>query len=194
MHANTPSDWNPQQDLQAQDRCHRIGQTRPVVIYRLATKGTVEEDLLSSAEAKRRLEKLVIRKGTLKTMGKAPGEGLTDFDKEALRALLLKDGEVYRYSGDQEILSDADIATLLDRYVELISRSLVSFTADGGTDGLSGVILPTSRPRGEMATRTSSPSSRRGRTASRRRRRARLLHTGGVFAPLRELDGVSWGF
>ena len=87
-----------------------------MIIYRLATKGTVEEDLLSSAEAKRRLEKLVIRKGTLKTMGKKLGEELTDVDKEALRALLLKDGEVYRYSGSQEILSDADITTLMDRY------------------------------------------------------------------------------
>lgn len=87
----------------------------------------MEEDLLSSAEAKRRLEKLVIRKGTLKTMGRTPGEGLTDFDKEALRALLLKDGEVYRYSGDQEILSDADIATLMDRYVSPIPHVLSLF-------------------------------------------------------------------
>lgn len=52
-------------------------------------------------------------------MGKKLGEGLSDLDKEALRALLLKDGEVYKYSGSQEILSDADIETLLDRYAPL---------------------------------------------------------------------------
>lgn len=114
------SDWNPQQDLQAQDRAHRIGQTRPVVVYRLATKGTVEESLLMSADAKRRLEKLVIRKGTYKTLGqkKALQEELDD---ETLRHLLLKDGEVYKFSGGQGILSDKDLEVLCDRYVSLLS-------------------------------------------------------------------------
>jgi len=37
------SDWNPQADLQAQARAHRIGQTQPVTVYRLVTQGTVEE-------------------------------------------------------------------------------------------------------------------------------------------------------
>ena len=41
------SDWNPQADLQAQDRCHRIGQTKPVMVYRLVTKGTIDQVLLS---------------------------------------------------------------------------------------------------------------------------------------------------
>ncbi|MCI07002.1 ATP-dependent DNA helicase DDM1-like, partial [Trifolium medium] len=36
------SDWNPQMDLQAMDRCHRIGQTKPVHVYRLATAQSVE--------------------------------------------------------------------------------------------------------------------------------------------------------
>ncbi|KAF7047586.1 hypothetical protein CFC21_056494 [Triticum aestivum] len=36
------SDWNPQMDLQAMDRCHRIGQTQPVHVYRLATSSSVE--------------------------------------------------------------------------------------------------------------------------------------------------------
>ena len=109
------SDWNPQQDLQAQDRCHRIGQTRPVVVYRLATKGTVEEELLMSADAKRRLEKLVIKKGGFRTMGqKLDGNGA--IDKETLRSLLLKDGEVYRHSGDDQIFTEEDLKVLCDRY------------------------------------------------------------------------------
>src|SRR5204862_5050471 len=62
------SDWNPQQDLQAQDRAHRIGQTNPVIVYRLATKGTVEQTLLEKADGKRRLEKLVIQKGKFKSL------------------------------------------------------------------------------------------------------------------------------
>ncbi|KAI6083799.1 SNF2 family N-terminal domain-containing protein [Hypoxylon rubiginosum] len=108
------SDWNPQQDLQAQDRCHRIGQTRPVVVYRLATKGTVEEDLLMSADAKRRLEKLVIKKGGFKTMGQKLDSNET-IDKEILQSLLLKDGEVYQHSGGDRILSDEDIEVICDR-------------------------------------------------------------------------------
>lgn len=108
------SDWNPQLDLQAQDRCHRIGQTRPVVVYRLATKGTVEESLLMSADAKRRLEKLVIRKGTYKTLGQKK-DIHEDLDTETLQHLLLKDGEVYELSDHEEVLSSKDLDVLLDR-------------------------------------------------------------------------------
>ena len=43
------SDWNPHMDLQAQDRCHRIGQTKTVIVYRLATAETVEEKVLEAA-------------------------------------------------------------------------------------------------------------------------------------------------
>ena len=104
------SDWNPQQDLQAQDRAHRIGQTRPVVVFRLATKGTVEEKLLLDADAKRRLEKIVIRKGGL-VQKLDNAEGLED----PLKDLLLKDGETYNYSGGDEILSEEDLDILCDR-------------------------------------------------------------------------------
>ena len=120
------SDWNPQQDLQAQDRAHRIGQKNPVVIFRLATKGTVEEDLLLSADAKRRLEKLVIKKGGFKTMGQKLGD--TDGDgegmsRDAMKALLLRDGEVYRYKGGEEILSEQDLEVLCDRSEEAYARA-----------------------------------------------------------------------
>jgi len=123
------SDWNPQQDLQAQDRCHRIGQTRPVIIYRLATKGTVEEELLLSADAKRRLEKLVIKKGGFRTMGQklnSADDGaaaIGGLDKETLKALLLKDGELYKHSGGDRVLSDQDIEILLDRSDEAYERA-----------------------------------------------------------------------
>jgi SNF2 family DNA or RNA helicase len=40
------SDWNPHQDLQAQDRCHRIGQKRDVAVYRFITAGSVEIDVM----------------------------------------------------------------------------------------------------------------------------------------------------
>ena len=46
MTANTvilyDSDWNPQMDLQAMDRAHRIGQMKQVRVYRLITKNTME--------------------------------------------------------------------------------------------------------------------------------------------------------
>ncbi|KAJ2685869.1 putative ATPase [Coemansia spiralis] len=60
------SDWNPQQDLQAQDRVHRIGQKRPVIIYRLIIAGSCENAMLNRAKAKRKLEKLVIHERRFK--------------------------------------------------------------------------------------------------------------------------------
>lgn len=47
--------WNPAVEAQASDRAHRIGQTRPVTIYRLVAKGTVEERILALHRAKREL-------------------------------------------------------------------------------------------------------------------------------------------
>lgn len=64
------SDWNPQVDLQAMDRCHRIGQTNPVIVYRLCCDNTVEHVMLTRATSKRRLEKLVIQMGQFSTLKK----------------------------------------------------------------------------------------------------------------------------
>jgi hypothetical protein len=57
------SDWNPAMDRQAQDRCHRIGQTREVHIYRLVSEATVEENILKKANQKRHLEDLALKDG-----------------------------------------------------------------------------------------------------------------------------------
>ncbi|GAA6112301.1 chromodomain-helicase-DNA-binding protein 1-like isoform X1, partial [Tachysurus ichikawai] len=57
------SDYNPQNDLQAESRAHRIGQTRPVKVFRLLGMDTVEEDIYSHANAKLKLYKAVIKSG-----------------------------------------------------------------------------------------------------------------------------------
>eukprot|EP01070_Trichotokara_eunicae_P002380 Trichotokara_eunicae@DN2607_c0_g1_i1.p1 len=55
------SDWNPQNDLQAEARAHRIGQTKQVQIYRLVVKNSVEESILERAKAKMVLDALVVQ-------------------------------------------------------------------------------------------------------------------------------------
>ncbi len=57
------SDWNPQADLQAMDRAHRIGQTRQVYVYRFVTENAIEEKVLDRAAQKLRLDQLVIQQG-----------------------------------------------------------------------------------------------------------------------------------
>ncbi|KAJ2005841.1 chromatin remodeling complex Adenosinetriphosphatase [Coemansia thaxteri] len=59
------SDWNPQADLQAMDRAHRIGQTKQVYVYRFITEDSVEEKVLERAMQKLRLDQLVIQQGRL---------------------------------------------------------------------------------------------------------------------------------
>ena len=54
---------NPQADLQAMDRAHRIGQTKQVFVFRFITEGSVEERMLERAAQKLRLDQLVIQQG-----------------------------------------------------------------------------------------------------------------------------------
>ena len=56
------SDWNPQNDLQAQARCHRIGQTKSVKIYRLITRNTYEREMFDRAGMKLGLDKAILQK------------------------------------------------------------------------------------------------------------------------------------
>lgn len=65
------SDWNPQADLQAMDRAHRIGQTKQVVVYRFVTENAIEEKVLERAAQKLRLDQLVIQQGRAQIAAKA---------------------------------------------------------------------------------------------------------------------------
>lgn len=57
------SDWNPQADLQAMDRAHRIGQTKQVYVFRFITQDAVEERILDRATQKLKLDQMVIQEG-----------------------------------------------------------------------------------------------------------------------------------
>ncbi|KAF2170306.1 hypothetical protein M409DRAFT_19908 [Zasmidium cellare ATCC 36951] len=64
------SDWNPQADLQAMDRAHRIGQTKQVMVFRFVTENAIEEKVLQRAAQKLRLDQLVIQQGRAQQQAK----------------------------------------------------------------------------------------------------------------------------
>ncbi|TKX25485.1 putative DNA helicase INO80 [Elsinoe australis] len=69
------SDWNPTIDSQAMDRAHRLGQTKQVTVYRLITRGTIEERIRKRALQKEEVQRVVISGGA-----PAGGEKIVDFN------------------------------------------------------------------------------------------------------------------
>ncbi|KAF7290807.1 SNF2 family DNA-dependent ATPase [Mycena indigotica] len=118
-------DWNPQMDIQAQDRAHRIGQTKPVLIFRLITALTVEEKIMQKAGEKRKLEALVIAKGKFKMpthegAAKEHKTSMAEMAAELLRLTAETDVDNVLHAGDV-VLSDADMDALLDRSPEVFA-------------------------------------------------------------------------
>uniref|UniRef100_A0A164Y5N0 Helicase ATP-binding domain-containing protein n=1 Tax=Daucus carota subsp. sativus TaxID=79200 RepID=A0A164Y5N0_DAUCS len=103
---------NPQMDLQAMDRCHRIGQTKPVHVYRLATAQSVEGRILKRAFNKLKLEHVVIAKGQF--MQEKTKADTADINEEDLLALL-RDEENEEDKMIQTDINDEDLEKLLDR-------------------------------------------------------------------------------
>uniref|UniRef100_A0A8C4UB70 Proliferation-associated SNF2-like protein n=1 Tax=Falco tinnunculus TaxID=100819 RepID=A0A8C4UB70_FALTI len=118
------SDWNPQSDLQAQDRCHRIGQTKPVVVYRLVTANTIDQKIVERAAAKRKLEKLIIHKNQFKggKSGLAQSKSCLD-PQELIELLKSRDYEREIKGSKEKVISDKDLQLLLDRS-DLIGKSV----------------------------------------------------------------------
>ena len=101
-------------DLQAQDRCHRIGQTKTVMVYRLATASTVEEKILHAAKQKLKLEQLVVSKGKFKEIGKKT-ERDDRLRAQELQELLSFDPSKSALGKDNKVITDAELLEVLDR-------------------------------------------------------------------------------
>ncbi|XP_025789527.1 probable global transcription activator SNF2L1 [Puma concolor] len=102
------SDWNPQVDLQAMDRAHRIGQKKPVRVFRLITDNTVEERIVERAEIKLRLDSIVIQQGRL------IDQQSNKLAKEEMLQMI-RHGATHVFASKESELTDEDITTLLER-------------------------------------------------------------------------------
>jgi SNF2 family DNA or RNA helicase len=85
------SDWNPTMDAQAMDRAHRLGQTRPVTVYRLVTRNSVEERILQRAKQKGNIQNLVIQGGRFNL---SPDEADDIFKPSEMMDLLLDEDQL----------------------------------------------------------------------------------------------------
>ncbi|KAI3870664.1 hypothetical protein MKX03_000624 [Papaver bracteatum] len=136
------SDWNPQADLQAMDRCHRIGQTRPVHVYRLATAQSVEGRLLKRAYSKLKLEHVVIGKGQFQ-QERTP-TSLEAIEETDILALL-QDVEDPEEKMIQTDISDESLDKVMDR-ADLIAES----KSEEDTNACTGFVLPLKGPGWEV--------------------------------------------
>ncbi|GMP31755.1 hypothetical protein CsSME_00005835 [Camellia sinensis var. sinensis] len=143
------SDWNPQMDLQAMDRCHRIGQTKPVHVYRLSTAQSVEGRILKRAFSKLKLEHVVIGKGQFQQERIMPS-GIDGMEEEELLALL-RDEEDAEDKMIQTDVSDEDLERILDRS-DLIAGPL----AEDGKPDFAVSLLPLKGPGWEVVLPTAT--------------------------------------
>jgi SWI/SNF-related matrix-associated actin-dependent regulator of chromatin subfamily A member 5 len=110
------SDWNPQNDLQAMARVHRIGQKKKVHVYRLITSNTVEERIVERASRKLLLDQTVNRESSTASVGSDPdGSGLSL--KDMLRDIKFGAQAIFggRTLQDLPTVDDIDQITNRDR-------------------------------------------------------------------------------
>jgi len=110
------SDWNPQNDIQAQARCHRIGQEKMVKVYRLITRNTYERHMFEKASLKLGLDQAVLGNMT-KKVGESKKKKSKALDKKAIDSLLKYGAyDMFREGqDDREKYDEEDIDKILER-------------------------------------------------------------------------------
>lgn len=112
------SDWNPQADLQAMDRAHRIGQTKQVWVYRFVTENAVEDKVLERAAQKLRLDQLVIQQGRSQQQAKQAAS-----KDELLGMIQHGAGEIFeKKTGAADDKEPDDFDAILERGQQLTSQ------------------------------------------------------------------------
>ncbi len=139
------SDWNPQADLQAMARAHRIGQKNPVTIYRLVSKDTVEEEILERARNKLMLEFITIQRGVTDKdarelgdrMAKAGANTIEPTSSDDISRILKRRGQkMFEQSNNQKKLEELDIDAVLENAEEHRTEQPEGMTTDGGEEFL----------------------------------------------------------
>ncbi|KAF3062809.1 Helicase SWR1 [Daldinia childiae] len=150
-------DWNPAMDKQCQDRCHRIGQTRDVHIYRLVSEHTIEANILRKASQKQMLDDIVIQEGGFTTdyfnklsvrdvIGDTPDE--TDVVGDAMDRVLggvensdqRTVGRVLEQAEDRE---DVDAAHVAEKEIQEDEADFAEKPVTGSASGSSSTRLGT---------------------------------------------------
>ncbi|CAG9327900.1 unnamed protein product [Blepharisma stoltei] len=103
------SDWNPQTDLQAMDRAHRIGQKKQVNVYRLVIKDSLEERIIERQCLRLKLDSLIIQTGRL-----APKNA--PLQKEELREMLHYGADqIFNATEENSDITEEDLVAILQR-------------------------------------------------------------------------------
>ncbi|XP_063260837.1 chromodomain-helicase-DNA-binding protein 6 isoform X1 [Prinia subflava] len=113
------SDWNPQNDLQAQARCHRIGQSKAVKVYRLITRNSYEREMFDKASLKLGLDKAVLQD----INRKASNNGVQQLSKMEVEDLLRKGayGALMDEEDEGSKFCEEDIDQILQRRTQTIT-------------------------------------------------------------------------
>ena len=130
------SDWNPQMDLQAQDRAHRIGQQREVRVLRLITNTPVEEKMLLRARSKLSMERVVIQGGGFGSV--AANSKKKGKNNEIIREILRESKEMIRSAehNRDEIPDNDEINRILcrgDDEMEVFKRLDIEILQENGS-------------------------------------------------------------
>ncbi|KAL6597924.1 hypothetical protein ACP70R_046729 [Stipagrostis hirtigluma subsp. patula] len=125
------SDWNPQADLQAQDRAHRIGQKKEVQVFRFCTEYTIEEKVIERAYKKLALDALVIQQGRLaeqKTVNKDDLLQMVRFGAEMVFSS--KDSTITDEDIDRIIAKGEETTAELDAKMKKFTEDAIKFKMD----------------------------------------------------------------